>query len=126
MKPTPMTLFNMTQHNLLPEQLADGVQEFPEEVRPRMRELMNFDERPTRQEVAARAEQLAALAQSCGADGVMTGGVPFLMPPLRAALESRGIRAFFSFSPRCCVEHVLPDGSVEKRVAFRYKGLVEV
>lgn len=120
-----MKIYNMTQHSLLPSQLADGLLEFPDETQRHMRELMTFEELPEAAEIDRRAEQMAAEAAERGAEGVMIGGAPYLMPALRAALKARGVRAFYAFSLRRSVDRKMPDGTMEKHACFQYLGLVE-
>lgn len=120
-----MQIYNLTQHELTEEQKKDGIIELPEALRGRVRELLTFESLPTGAEVAERAQQLAELAAGEGAEGVMLGGVPFLMEPLQKALRQHGIRTFFAFSQRRSTEVRTPEGIVEKRCQFCYEGLVE-
>lgn len=120
-----MKIYNMTQHALLPSQLADGLLEFSDETHRRIRKLMTFEELPEAAEIENRAEQMATLAAEYSADGVMIGGAPYLMPALRAALRNRGVRAFYAFSIRRSKDIKMPDGTMEKHACFQYLGLVE-
>lgn len=121
-----MIIYNFTQHQLTEEQKKDGIGELPAEQAAQVRELLNFESKPGSREVQVRAEQLAEVAAAAGAGGVMLGGAPFLMPPLAASLQRRGIRTFFAFSQRRSTEVLTADSRVEKRCIFCYEGLIEL
>ena len=121
-----MQIYNLTQHTLTTDQQNDGLKELPTAIGQQVRELLNFDTKPTRSEIEHHAELLAALAEQAGADGVMLGGAPFLMPALTSSLRRHGIRTFFAFSQRRSTEVHTADGTVEKRCVFCYEGLIEV
>ncbi len=91
-----------------------------------MRKLLNFDSKPTCSEIKYHAEQIATLAEQAGADGVMLGGAPFLMPALWFCLRRRGIRTYFAFSRRRSTEVHTTEGTVEKHCIFSYEGLIDV
>lgn len=118
-------LYNMTQHDLVPEQIRDGIEELPEEIREEVHRLLTFMDLPLLAEIGERAGALADLAQAHGAWGVMIGGAPFLMSALSRELKTRGIRVFFAFSLREAADIRNADGSVGKMAVFRYRGLVE-
>lgn len=121
-----MIIYNFTQHQLTEEQKKDGIRELPPEQAAQVRELLNFENKPGSREVQVRAEQLAEVAAAAGAGGVMLGGAPFLMPPLAASLQRRGIRTFFAFSQRRSTEVQTAGNRVEKRCIFCYEGLIEL
>lgn len=123
--PKAAPILNMTQHALVPDQCADGLQEFPAEQRPMLHRLLTFETLPTAQEIGRRAAQLAEMAAENGAAGVMLGGAPFLMSALERALKARGIAVFYAFSQRRSTEIQQQDGTVQKCVRFAYAGLVE-
>lgn len=118
-------ILNLTQHEATPEQLAAGVEE-PGTRKGSVQALLTFRDLPSREEIAARAVALAALAQGYGASAAMIGGALWLMAPLEAALRGLGIRPLYAFSVRESVEETAPDGSVRKVAVFRHKGFVEV
>lgn len=120
-----MKIYNMTQHSLLPNQLASGLLEFPDGLHQHMRSLMTFEELPDAAAIERRAEQMAAAAAEYGAEGAMIGGAPYLMPALRAALKAHGIHVFYAFSLRRSEDLKMPDGSMQKHACFQHLGLVE-
>ena len=69
---------------------------------------------------------IIGLAEEEGAEGVMLGGAPYLMPALVESMRERGLRVFFSYSPRVSIERTRPDGGVEKVSVFRSQGLFEI
>lgn len=121
-----MPIYNLTQHSLTEEQKKDNIQELPAPLSKQVRELLTFIAPPTLADVQQRAEQLAELAVTAGAEGAMLGGAPFLMAQLTQSLKQRGVRTYFSFSLRRSKEVHQPDGRVEKHSVFSYEGLVEV
>jgi len=121
-------VINMTQHNPTPEQAEVGVYN-PAEWE-RVKELLTFDELPSREEVFVRARQLTEIAlqesQKTGATEVMIGGAPFFMPPLYYALLNKGLTPVFAFSRRVSVEKTNSDGTVTKTQVFRHEGFVRL
>ena len=119
-------VINMTQHNPTPEQAEAGVYN-PAEWE-RVKELLTFDELPSREEVFVRARQLTEIAlaecERTGAVEVMIGGAPFFMPALNHALLSKGFIPVFAFSRRVSVEKTNPDGTVTKTQVFKHEGFV--
>ncbi len=127
-------IINLTQHPATPEQIAGGVVDMPASAREGMVEALTFGELPSREEILARAAQLAELAVQNGLgpdDGddpypvaAMIGGALWLMGPLAAELRLRGIRPVFAFSVREVEEVMQPDGTVKKVSVFRHAGFV--
>jgi len=126
-------VLNLTQHRATPEQVASGVVDAPPELAERIRQLLTFEELPSRAEVASRAAQLATLAHNWAqsilgsAEGVrvMIGGAPYLMAPLESELRRAGLVPVYAFSRREVIEETLPDGSIRKTQVFRHLGFVE-
>lgn len=118
-----MTILNLTQHNATPEQREQSVVE-PED-KQRVKQLLTFDNLPTADEIAGRAEALAAIAAESGAEAAMIGGAPYLMADLETALKVQGVRPVYAFSKREVVETTQPDGTVLKKTVFRHLGFVE-
>jgi len=116
-------ILNLTQHPASPEQVQAGVVE-PED-KTKVRELLTFNEIPSRNEIIETAEVLADLAKDHGAEAAMIGGALFLMAPLAQALRDRGVTPLFAFTKRAVKEVALPDGTVEKKAVFRHEGWVE-
>jgi hypothetical protein len=133
---------NLTQHETTAEQSYAGVRSmhrvYPQcdQRQPidRLRELLTFEDIPSRAEIECRAGEVAELAdysayiiQSGGSEYVtraMIGGAPFLMAPLAQALRSQGLTPIFAFSRRESEEVVQSDGAVKKVVVFRHLGFV--
>lgn len=115
---------NLTQHPATPEQRMAGVYDLPFEEQARLSELLTFHTPPSQDEMNARADDIAALAQQAGAEFVMLGGAPFFMSTLEAALWDAEIVPRYAFSRRESVERVQDDGSVLKVNVFRHAGFV--
>jgi len=130
-------ILNLTQHNATPEQKAQLVVE-PRMCKDKIRELLTFEEIPTREEIEARAKELARIATSEASmyagdtdneiwiTRVMIGGAPYLMGALEKALRECGFTLVYAFSKRESEEIPQPDGSVKKIQVFRHAGFVEV
>lgn len=103
-------IINLTQHAATADQLAAGVADLPADQRAILAKALTFESLPTRGEIVAAAEIIAELAASAGPaphilpDAAMIGGAMWLMAPLAAAVEARGIEALFAFSQRESVE----------------------
>lgn len=123
-------IVNLTQHLVTGEQLAAGVVDLPADQRAILTKALTFESLPTRGEIVAAVEVVAGLAASAGPalhilpDAAMIGGAMWLMAPLAAAIESRGIEALFAFSQRESVEEPQADGSIRKTAIFRHVGFV--
>lgn len=117
-------ILNLTQHIPTPAQVEAGV------VEPRnkaeVQNLLTFEVLPSKEEIKARAQALARLAQAAGAEAALIGGVQYLMSSLEQALKEVGIKPIYSFSVRRSVEERLPDGTVRKTSIFEHRGWVEV
>ncbi len=130
-------ILNLTQHNTTDEQAAQLVVP-PRMTKEKIRKLLTFEEIPTREEIEARAEELARIASSEASfyagdtdntiwvTRVMIGGAPYLMGALERALRERGFTPVYAFSRRESEEIPQPDGSVKKIQVFRHAGFVEV
>lgn len=121
---------NLTLHPATADQLAAGVADLPADQRAILAKALTFESLPTRGEIMAAAEVVAELAASAGPaphilpDAAMIGGAMWLMAPLAAAVEARGIEALFAFSQRESAEEIQADGSVRKIAVFRHVGFV--
>lgn len=117
-----MMILNLTQHPATPEQIAAGVVE--PAMKQVVRDCLTFNEIPSHEELADRAETLAqyALHSDCGS--AMIGGAGYLMRPLEESLMKHGIRPLHSFTRRDSVEQAQPDGSIKKVAIFRHVGFV--
>ena len=118
-------IINLTQHRPTQEQLDAGVLEPAEGTKKEVRELLTFNELPTKVEIRGRAEQLALIAKKSGVSKALIGGAPYLMGALENALKAKGIQPLYAFSKRVVTEVALPDGSVEKKQIFKHEGFIE-
>ncbi len=130
-------ILNLTQHVSTDEQKAQLVVE-PRMTKEKIKKLLTFEEIPTREEIEARAKELARIAASEASfyagetdnriwiTRVMIGGAPYLMGALEKALRECGFTPVYAFSKRESEEITQPDGSVRKVQVFRHCGFVEV
>jgi hypothetical protein len=130
-------ILNLTQHIVTPEQEAQLVVE-PRMCKTEIRELLTFEEIPTKEEIEARANKLAEIAVSEASmyagdtdneiwiTRVMIGGAPFFMGALEKAVRDCGFTPVYAFSKRESEDVPQPDGSVKKIQVFRHIGFVEV
>jgi hypothetical protein len=97
-----MGILNLTQHLATQEQIKAGVVELDAETKAAIKELLTFDEIPSKQEMESRAHDVAEIAamydisDDDDSDGVygnraMIGGAPFFMSVLEAELKDRFI-----------------------------------
>lgn len=118
-------IYNFTQHQATPEQVAQGVKDLEPETAAAVRKLLTFEERPSKEERKYRAKQLAHIAKDMGAETVMIGGALYLMSALEDALEDANIKAVYAWAPRISVDQPQPDGTVKKMIVFRHMGFIE-
>ena len=117
-------IIKLTQHTATAEQSAEGV--FEPKDKTAVQQLLTFEDLPKKEDILARAEALANIAEAEGATSAMVGGAPYLMGALENALKERGIQPLYAFSIRESVEETLPTGEVIKKNVFRHLGFVEV
>lgn len=117
-----MKILNLTQHLSTASQAAAGV--FEPASKQAVRQLLTFDELPSREEIQSRASTIAEIACHEQAEVAMIGGAPYLMSALESALMFRGIAPVYAFSKRESVEETLEDGSVRKTMVFRHVGFI--
>jgi hypothetical protein len=113
-------MLNLTQHKATEEQVAQGIEDLPQEQVKILANLLTFEEVPTAEEMRIRAKEIASLARQTGATAAMIGGAPFFMSSLEAALQSAGIQPRYAFSKRESVDQPQPDGSVRKVAVFKH------
>ena len=118
-----MEILNLTQHLATNEQVAAGVYE--PEHKDKVRELLTFNELPSKEEIKERARLLTGIAISEGVDKAMIGGAPYLMGALELELKSYNIKPLYSFTKREVVE-VQKGDEVIKQSIFKHIGFVEV
>jgi len=116
-------ILNLTQHSPTKEQIEDGV--FEPEYKDKVRELLTFNNIPSKNEIKERARLLTGIAISEGVDEVMIGGAPYLMGALELELKSYNIKPLYSFTKREVIE-VQKGDEVIKQSAFKHIGFVEV
>ena len=124
-----MTILNLTQHQATSEQKEEGVIEPSEKDKSHIRELLTFDEIPTKDELENRARQIVNIAYNGyieqNVNYAMIGGAPFFMAHLVEWLHDVNIQPLFAFSIRESIETIAEDGSIVKNNVFRHKGFVE-
>jgi hypothetical protein len=130
-------ILNLTQHVVTAEQKAQLVVE-PRMTKDKIRELLTFEEIPTKEEIESRATKLAEIAVSEASmyagetdnviwiTRVMIGGAPYFMGALEKAVRECGFTPVYAFSKRESEDVPQPDGSVKKIQVFRHIGFVEV
>jgi len=116
-------ILNLTQHWATPAQKKQGVFEPPD--KPAVKHLLTFPSPPSREEIERRAEALAEIAASTGAQKVMVGAAQWLVGPLTAALVRRGMDPLFAFTQRVAKDALQPDGSVKRVFTFKHAGWVK-
>lgn len=118
-------IYNLTQHQATPEQVAQGVNDLEPEDLAALKELLTIEEIPTSEELEDRATRIARLVP-WDADAAMIGGAPYLMGALERALKAAKVQPVYAFSKRESRDEVQPDGSCRKVAVFRHLGFVEV
>ncbi len=117
-------ILNLTQHQPTAEQVEAGVIDASSPAT--VKELLNFESLPSKEEIRKRAFSLAEMAEEVGVKFAMIGGAPFLMSALEKALKERGVEPLYAFSQRVSVEKKQEDGSIVKTTIFKHLGFVEV
>jgi len=98
-------ILNLTQHDATEEQLKAGVVEPTKEDKEWVKQLLTFDEIPSRNDLIRRAKELAEVAREyIECDKAMIGGAPFLMPSLEYYLKKEGVVPVYAFSKRIVEE----------------------
>src|SRR5690554_5590203 len=108
-----MRIVNLTQHQATAAQQAEGVFDIPAHNQGLLKNLLTFEEIPTREEMETRAAALVILAEGA-LDGVsepaaMIDPAPYFIGPLEEALREAGITPLYSFTKREVVEKSNPD-----------------
>ena len=118
-------IVNLTQHNPTPEQRTKGVENL-DERHEEIKELLTFEEIPTKKELEDRSKRLARIAAEEGVyTSAMIGGTPYFMSYLEKALKEVGIQPLYTFSKRE-TEEVKEGDKVVKKSIFKHIGFVEV
>lgn len=123
-------IFNLTQHQATPEQIAQGLVEPDAETKKEIQDLLTFTAADIQADkVAERAEALVELLQehwnvsaNCRFDKrVLIGGLPAMMRPLVNILENKNYIPMFAHSDRVSVDQPQADGSVKKVAVFQHQ-----
>jgi hypothetical protein len=117
-------ILNLTQHIASLEQVAADVWNLQDEDRKALLRNLTFEYLPSSRELDEAVAEIVSLAVKHGANFVMIGGAPFLMPRLDAGLRKAGITPLYAFSHRVSSEVTMDDGTVQKVVSFRHCGFV--
>lgn len=88
-----MLILNLSRHQATPAQINAGIVE--PEKRWKVENLLEFDSKPSFEEIQERAEALAELAT--GFYAALIDGPAYLVPALEEALLSRGIDVIYTF-----------------------------
>ncbi len=118
-------IFNFTQHKLTTDQTNAGVVDLLDGVCKRRNALLTFEEIPSNEDLAERAEEVAKLASEVGVTQVMIGGAPYFMAYLETALYARGITPYHAFTKRVATEEPDGKGGVKKGQIFVHVGFVQ-
>ena len=118
-------ILNLTQHPATEAQVADGVIEPSAELKNEIKNMITFEEMPTKDEMKEVAEKLVTFVKDANCDSAMIGGAMFFMSTLENALKDAGITPCYAFSKRRCEEKEI-DGVVKKISLFEYIGLIEI
>lgn len=121
-------IYNLTQHQATPEQIAQGVIDLEPEDREMLRQALTFEEIPSKDDMAERAGFIADQLVYWDAEAVMLGGAPYFMSFLEKVLREKHskLAILYAFSKRESVDAPQPDGSVRKMAVFKHIGFVEV
>lgn len=121
-------IFNFTQHQAQPSQLAAGVVDLNPEMRKVLSNLLTLDAQALVADPVdvcyRRVEYIVDLAQAVGAEAVMIGGQPTLMRVLAGRLHRAGIRPLEAVGDRVSVDEPQPDGTTKKVVSWKHIGFV--
>lgn len=124
------SIVNLTQHASTLDQQREGVFDLTDtEELKELRRLIIFDSLPTKEEIDARALDIATLAARAlkdrdGEKTAMIGGAPYLMSYLEYYLRRLGITVLYAFSKRISVDREV-DGRIEKHSVFVHEGFIE-
>ena len=129
----PARIINLTKHVATPPQVADGVEDLPEDFRQCLLDILNFEECPDNKELRSRAKRVIGLlsdhlrsAEAKRGASVMIGGMPAFDTVLESALKEAGVHVGYSFTKRECKETALPDGGVALLYVFKHEGFIWV
>lgn len=113
-------MINLTQHKSTPDQ---DCRDLSGSDLDKLKELLTFEQLPTRAEIKRRAELITALAEEAGEKSAMIGGAPYLMPALELELLKAGITAYYAFTQRVVTER-MEGGQVIKTATFQHAGFI--
>jgi len=91
-------ILNLTQHMITREQENKGVFEPELEDKNKIKELLTFNDIPSKQEINKRAKELTKIAKKYDdVKKVMIGGALFLMSFLERELKNNNIVPLYAF-----------------------------
>lgn len=129
----PTRIINLTKHMATPPQVAEGVEDLPDNLRQVLLDILNFDECPDNMELRSRALRVKGLladhlrsAEAIRGATVMIGGMPAFDTVLEAVLKESGVHVGYSFTKRQCAETALADGGVALLYVFKHEGFIWV
>lgn len=129
----PPRIINLTKHVATPPQVAEGVEDLPDNLRQVLLDILNFDECPDNKELISRAMRVKGLLADHLRGGnavrgatVMIGGMPAFDTVLEAVLKAAGAHVCYSFTHRVCTETDMPDGSLRLEYTFQHLGFIWV
>lgn len=126
-------IVNLTKHQATAPQVADGVEDLPEDFRKCLLDILNFEKCPDNAELRYRALRVKGLladhlrsAEAVRGAAVMIGGMPAFDTVLEAVLKESGAHVGYSFTKRQCTETSLDDGGVALLYIFKHEGFIWV
>jgi len=118
-------ILNLTQHESTKEQKDQGVFEPSKKDKEYIKQLLTFEDIPSKDLLEQRAKSLTAIALTYGVEKIMIGGAPYFMSFLERELKFIGMKLVYSFSKRV-VEEVQNDKEVVKISSFKHIGFIEL
>jgi hypothetical protein len=90
-------VFNLTKHDATREQRLLGLTDAGSRFREEIKQLLDFDQLPSSEDLIARATKLADFALLSGCSRAMIGGPSFFVPVIEAHLIMVGIEPVYAF-----------------------------
>ena len=112
-------IINLTQHQASVEQKKAGVTDLLNNKI--LKKLLTFNNAPTKNQMLARANEIAKIAKKAKTSHAMIGGAPFFMSFLERALVKQNIQPLYAFTKRTVTE----ENGVKKSI-FRHEAFIKV